>query len=230
MVLSFERAPVISVEYAQAGEPKSGAEVSGDTVNFLNGENGSFYAVLCDGMGSGVGAATASRLSSLFLEKMLAAGTKKSVILELLNTVLLSQNGENFSTVDLLEADLLTGRCSFVKAGAAPTYILRSGKLYKIFSATPPVGILSSFSAESTRFDVEPGDLILMLSDGVVQNGEDGAWLAELIRLDKTGDPAMLAARILDKARETGAGSDDISVAVIRVKRAYITSAEQRAA
>lgn len=72
---------------------------------------------------------------------MLAAGTKKSVILELLNTVLLSQSGENFSTVDLLETDLLTGRCSFVKAGAAPTYIFREGKLYKIFSATPPVGI-----------------------------------------------------------------------------------------
>ncbi|MGN1120735.1 MAG: SpoIIE family protein phosphatase, partial [Eubacteriales bacterium] len=111
-----------------------------------------------------------------------------------------------------------TGRCSFVKAGAAPTYILRTGKLYKIFSATPPVGILSSFAAESTRFDVEPNDLILMLSDGVVPNGEDGAWLAELIRMDQTGDPATLAGRILEKAREINTRGDDMSVAVIRVK------------
>ena len=217
-VLSFERAPTLSVEYAQAGEPKQSGEVSGDTVSFLQSEKQYFYTMLCDGMGSGVGAATASRLSALFLEKMLAAGIKKSVILELLNNVLLAQSSESFSTVDLLEADLLTGRCSFVKAGAAPTYILRTGKLYKIFSATPPVGILSSFAAESTRFDVEPNDLILMLSDGVVPNGEDGAWLAELIRMDQTGDPATLAGRILEKAREINTRGDDMSVAVIRVK------------
>lgn len=220
VVLSFERAPVIAAEYAYAGEPMENTEANGDTVAFPTADKNLFYALLCDGMGSGMGAATASRLSSLFLEKMLAAGTKKSVILELLNTVLLSQSGENFSTVDLLETDLLTGRCSFVKAGAAPTYIFREGKLYKIFSATPPVGILSSFTAESTRFDVRPGDLIFMLSDGVVQNGEDGAWLAELIALDKTGDPSTLAARILERAAEINTRSDDASAAVIRIKAA----------
>lgn len=220
IVLSFERAPIISAEYAYAGEPMKSTDISGDTVVFPNGGKDVFYALLCDGMGSGMGAATASRLSSLFMEKMLAAGTKKSVILELLNTVLLSQSGENFSTVDLLETDLLTGRCSFIKAGAAPTYIYRSGKLFKIFSATPPVGILSSFTAESTRFDVRPGDLIFMLSDGVVQNGEDGAWLAELVRLDKTSDPSSLAARILERAAEINTRSDDASAAVIRIKAA----------
>lgn len=122
--------------------------------------------------------------------------------------------------MDLLETDLLTGRCSFVKAGAAPTYILREGKLYKIVSATPPVGILSSFTAESTRFDVRPGDLIFMLSDGIVQNGEDGAWLAELVKLDKTSDPSMLAAKILERAAEINTRTDDASAAVIRIKAA----------
>ena len=220
IVLSFERAKVIHAEYAYAEKAKEDDTVNGDTVVFPSAGDNTFYALLCDGMGSGIGAATASRLSSLFLEKMLAAGTKKSIILELLNTVLLSQSDENFSTVDLLETDLLTGRCSFVKAGAAPTYILREGKLYKIVSATPPVGILSSFTAESTRFDVRPGDLIFMLSDGIVQNGEDGAWLAELVKLDKTSDPSILAAKILERAAEINTRTDDASAAVIRIKAA----------
>lgn len=59
-----------------------------------------------------------------------------------------------------------------------------------------------------------------MLSDGVVQNGEDGAWLAELIALDKTGDPSTLAARILERAAEINTRSDDASAAVIRIKAA----------
>ena len=218
MVLRFERAAVISFDYAEAGNAKESGEANGDTVNFLSGEKQYFHALLCDGMGSGMAAATASRLSSLFFEKMLGAGIKKSVIFELLNNVLLSQSGENFSTVDLFEADKLTGRCLFIKAGAAPTYILRAGKIYKIFSATPPVGILSSFSAESTRFDVCEGDVIVMLSDGVVQNGEDGAWLAELIRVDRQKDPARLAQTILEKAKEINTRTDDMTVAVISVK------------
>ncbi len=219
-ILLFERAPVIEVEYAYYSEAANEKEPNGDTVGFVTGKRHSFFANLCDGMGSGMGAATASRLSLLFLEKMLTAGVKRSAILELLNTVLLSQSGEYFSTVDLLEVDLLNGRCLFIKAGAAPTYIFRGGKLYKIFSATPPVGILNAFTAESTRFDARPGDVIFMLSDGVVQGSDDGIWLAELIRMDKTGDVSKLAEEVVRKARELNERADDATAAVVRIRRA----------
>ncbi len=219
-VLRFKRIPVISVEYSQACASKKNEDISGDTVSFLHHENSIFHALLCDGMGSGIGAATASRISTVFMEKLLGAGVKKEVAFELLNNVLLSQSGECFSTVDLFEADLLTGRCMFIKAGAAPTYILRDSKLFKIFSATPPVGILSSFSAESTRFDIEPDDVIIMLSDGVVQNGEDSTWLSEIVKIDKLNDPSVLAGKILEKSQSINTRPDDMSVAVIRVKKA----------
>ncbi len=220
MSMSFERAPCIKVEYSQSCASKPGRSVNGDTVNFIHNQNHYFHSYICDGMGSGREAAASSRLSSLFLEKMLASGTKKNIILELLNNILLSRNGESFSTVDLFEADLLTGKCCFVKAGAAPTYILRGSKLYKIFSATPPVGIISGFTAESTNFDVEPGDVIIMMSDGVVQNNEDSAWLAELIRVDTAKDPALLAKTILDKSKEINVRADDMSVVVVKVSAA----------
>ncbi len=220
IVLEFSRVPSISFEYAMRSSAKKATEVSGDSSSFFETENGTFFALLCDGMGSGRHAAMASRLSLVFLEKLLGAGVKKSVCLELLNTALLADSDECFSTVDILEADTFTGKCVFVKSGAAPTYILRTGKLYRIFSQTPPVGILSNFSAESTRFDVEPDDLVIMLSDGAVRDGEDNAWIAELIRLDKTGDPARLATLILEKAQDLNDRKDDITAAVIRVKKA----------
>ena len=43
-VMSFERAPAISVEYSQKCKPKSDESVNGDTVNFLHGEGGYFRA------------------------------------------------------------------------------------------------------------------------------------------------------------------------------------------
>ena len=67
---------------------------------------------------------------------------------------------------------------------------------------------------------MRPGDLIFMLSDGIVQNGEDGAWLAELVKLDKTSDPSILAAKILERAAEINTRTDDASAAVIRIKAA----------
>lgn len=229
-LLYFERAPLFAVEYAYADEPLNASEPNGDTVSFVSGKQHTFYASICDGMGSGIKAASASRLSAVFLEKLLAAGIKRGVILELLNTVLLSQSGEHFSTVDLFEADLLNGRCSFIKAGAAPTYIFRGGKLYKIASATPPVGILNSFTAESTRFDVQPGDLIFMLSDGVVQGSDDGVWLAELVRMDKTGDVSRLAEDIIRRAHEINERADDASAAVIRIKGVRDTQEDRQKA
>lgn len=220
IIMTFERSPSISVRYSQAGLSKDRKSVNGDTVNFLHSDSNYFHAFICDGMGSGKDAATSSRLASLFLEKMLPSHTKKTVVLELLNNALMSRSTESFSTVDLLEADLLSGRCTFLKAGAAPTYILRSGKLYKIFSATPPVGIISGFTAENTRFDVEEGDVIIMMSDGVVQNNEDSAWLAELIRFDTTKDPSVLSKVILDKSCEINTRADDMSVCVIKIEKA----------
>lgn len=217
IIMTFERAAVLSVEYSHASKAKGQNDISGDTVSFKHSPFGFFHAFICDGMGSGKEAALASRLSCLFLENMLRTGTQKSVILELLNNLLLSQSNESFSTVDLFEADLITGKSTFIKAGAAPTYILRGSKLYKIFSATPPVGIISAFTAESTRFDTLPGDVIILLSDGVIQNGDDSEYLAELIKMDPSKDPSLLASRILEHSLQINSRSDDMTVAVIKV-------------
>lgn len=215
-VMSFCRACSLRMEYAQVTKSGKYDEVNGDTVSFMHGKNNYFRALICDGMGSGRDAAASSRLAALFLEKMLETDTEKGIILELLNTALMSRSYESFSTIDLLETDLLTGRSVFIKAGAAPTYIIRTGKLYKIFSATPPIGIISGFTTEVTRFSVEPGDVIIMVSDGVIPNNEDSAWLAQLIKLDVTKDAPEIAGDVLEYSEEINSRTDDVSICVIK--------------
>jgi stage II sporulation protein E len=217
MVMKFTRESIVSVEYAQCCEAKDDEAVNGDTVCFFDTDKQYFYTVIADGMGSGKTAAATSRLSCVFLEKMLSAGTPKSICIEMLNNLLLSKNDETFSGIDLLEIDKLCGKAYFIKAGAAPSFILRKSRLYKICSETPPVGIIPTFSAESTRFALEKGDIIFMVSDGVMQSDSDAEWLSSLIRLDCMAEPAFLAGELIEKSRSINKRKDDSSVCIIKI-------------
>ena len=217
MIMKFTRGEIISLEYAQCCEAKYDTEVNGDTISLFDSEKGYFYSIIADGMGNGKTAAATSRLSCVFLEKMLSAGTAKNVCLEMLNNLLLSKNDETFSSVDLLEIDKLGGSAYFIKAGAAPSFVLRKNHLYKICSETPPVGIIPVFSAESTRFTLEKGDVIFMMSDGVIQSDSDALWLSELIHVDSQNEPALLARELIDRAKKLNERKDDASACVIKI-------------
>ena len=215
--MKLSRSHNLSIEYAQYCESKCKGNINGDSVSFFESDKGYFYSVIADGMGSGKTAAATSRLSCVFLEKMLVAGTAKNVCIELLNNLLLSKNDETFSGIDLLEIDKLNSSACFIKAGAAPSFILRGGRLYKISSETPPVGIIPSFSAESTRFSLEKGDIIIMASDGIVKSDSDAIWISELIMNDISKEPASIANSLVKKARTINTRHDDASACVIRI-------------
>lgn len=214
----FRRKRRIFVEYAKACHAKDGESVSGDSVSFFESDRDRFYALISDGMGSGREAALTSRLTAVFIEKLLSTGAHKGATLELLNNLLLSNSSECFATVDLLEIDLLDSKASFIKAGAAPAYVVRSAKLYKISSETPPAGIIGAFSAENTSFSLHSGDVILLLSDGITENFDNTPWLAEILGFNVNEDISKLASAILAKARSLGIHDDDMSVVAVRVR------------
>ncbi|GHV11629.1 stage II sporulation protein E [Clostridia bacterium] len=202
------------------GENGVSAEaVNGDCVHTFDGADGYFYGLISDGMGSGKNAALASRLSAVTMEKLLGAGNEKDLTLEMLNTLLLAKNDECFASVDLFECDLLTGKGAFIKAGAAPSFIVRRGKLYKIQSATVPAGIISQMNSEQTKFDVESGDIILMMSDGIISSYEEGAWLLEMLSSPaKISSPKTLLQEIMREAVSRSKRRDDMSLLLLRVE------------
>ncbi len=191
--------------------------VSGDTVSFFENDRDYFYALLSDGMGHGSRAALTSGVCSVFLERMLGAGNAKTTTLRLLNNLIRMGGEESGATVDLLELDLLGGQASFIKSGAAPSYVKRGENLFRIRSKTVPIGLTEVLDAEKIRFDVEPGDVIVMLSDGICQSGEDAPWLMEILAGDFSGELSPIAERIVGVAAGTHDRRDDMSVALIRV-------------
>ncbi len=210
-------------------------EPCGDTSNAFITSSSYFYSLISDGMGSGAEAAFISGVCSMFIEKMLSAGNRSDITVRMLNNVLRNENmgsgGECSATVDLCELDLISGTASFLKSGAAPTYIARGGTVYKVYSRTMPIGILKNTDARISKFDTQKGDIIIMMSDGCCPDSEDCPWLVEYLceymsRKDKNsqGQDAeceSLKETLLSLAKKNfpeGKEQDDISVSVIMIE------------
>ena len=112
-----------------------------------------------------------------------------------------------------------TGTASFIKSGAAPSYIVRGGNLFRIASGTLPVGILSDISAEVTEFGLEKGDVIVMVSDGICGDPElDSTWLCDYLAKEMTDDLALTAEKIMLRAKKENKRSDDMTVELLRIE------------
>ncbi len=222
--MTLESIPMFSVEYAARQSAKSGERVCGDAVGVARAREGYFYGFICDGMGSGESAEFTAGICKTFLEKMLSCGNKKSTTLDMINMFISSKNTECFSTVDLLEVDLFGGIASFTKSGAAASYIVRSGRVFKISSNTMPIGILPEVSAQITDFALCDGDIIVMCSDGVchdpeMSEDENSLHIVDLLENASTDNIEKMAESLLLDASFFNKRSDDMSAMVVKIKK-----------
>lgn len=216
----------------RADKPSGGSRCGdcGDTVNVFVSRKDHLYALISDGMGTGENAAFTSELCSVFLEKMLGAGNSVETTLKMLGGLVRSKGAgscgsECSATVDLLELDLLTGKAAFIKSGAAQSYVIRGESIYRLTSRTVPIGIIKSVDAERMKLDAAPGDVIVMVSDGITQGSENCVWLKDLLATEDTSESAeldVLAEKIVSRSRKAARlmgyeKYDDASVVIIRL-------------
>lgn len=216
ITMSCKSLPCFAVESDMTSAAWDLCEENGDSVRMFEGKGGYTYALISDGMGRGHLAAEKSRRAALFLEKMLSAGNSVRTAIELLSVLLRSENDEGFTTVDLLEIDRHLGKVCFFKSGAAPSFVRRGDRIFKIRSRTFPIGILEDVDAEKNTFAAVDGDLIVMVSDGIVGEYDEPLWLCKLLaegNFDASG-----AAHAIRRAAEAHAMSeDDRSVCVLQI-------------
>ena len=193
LCMTMRAGPKLSVTGGVWGEKKADEEVTGDAACMFANRSDCFYALVCDGMGSGREASVTAQISALFLEKLLSVSTAAGAALNLLNGFLRARPGECSATVDLCEIDMITGEAHFIKCGAAASYLLRGEQLFRIASGTMPLGILREVSAEETSFPLCGGDLLLFFSDGVCGEDEDSAWISDTVRSAHAAYDAMRA-------------------------------------
>ncbi len=219
-MMRMRRKPILQAQFAKAGETKAGETISGDVASMFTRQDQHLFALISDGMGSGQDAAISAQICRVFLEKLLGAGGSRVLTLEMLNDFIRSRNTENFATVDLLDVDLLTGEGTFLKSGAAPSFVLRGGRLFKITSNSIPVGISKRLNAEEIAFDLEAKDVVVMFSDGIASTFEESAWLLQLLTHEWVDDLSVMAQKIILRAHLVNPHADDMTVALLRLAEA----------
>ena len=183
--------------------------VNGDRCICFSGCENRYFVLLCDGMGTGLGAAQEGRNAAALLRQMLTAGFPPEHALGTVNSLLALRGAAGAVTVDLAELRLDTGHASLYKWGAAPSWLLTRGKAEKIGTATPPPGIALEATGETVeKLSLRRGEVLILLSDGL-SGGED------LSELAPDWPPGELAEKILERDRD--AGEDDATAAVIRL-------------
>lgn len=150
---------------------KDEKHVSGDNYTFLNSGDGKYIAALSDGMGTGHKACLQSKATVNLIEQFMESGFDKDTTVKLINSILvLKSNDETFATIDISVVDLYDGEVEFVKVGAAPTFIKREDYVETIRAASLPAGILSNVELELIHKNVNSGEYIVMVSDGIVDS------------------------------------------------------------
>ena len=193
-------------------------EISGDSVSFFETSGKYFYALISDGMGRGDTAQKTSDFVCKFMRCVLDFGASKDAVLHLLNRSLRRGKEECSATLDLFELDLMTAEATFIKSGACASFVKRGSSIFRIKSQTAPLGLLTTIDSEKIRVEVNEGDFVIMMSDGVCQSSDDAPWLAELLSsADRWKEPKELAELIIDEAKRNKSATDDMSVAVVKI-------------
>lgn len=202
---------------------KKGETVSGDNFSFMELSTGELVMVLSDGMGSGKRACRDSENLVEVLESLVEAGFQKESALRLMNTLfVMSYEGKKFTTLDMTAIDLYSGKCEVVKNGAAATFIKRKNEVETIFSKTLPIGIDMEAEPESTETLLADGDMVVMVSDGIIDafpGDEKEFYVENILQNLDSNNPSEVANSVLMQAlsRNAKEASDDMSVLVAGV-------------
>lgn len=176
--------------------------VSGDNFSILRLENGEFMIALSDGMGTGQEAGEESETVMSLLEQMLEAGFKAETAIRLINSSLvLKADKQTFSTLDMGILNLFTGMCEFIKIGAAAAFIKRGDWVETITSTTLPIGMFGNVDYDTVTKKLYEGDIIVLLTDGVldcIEGDNKEALLEQLLLEIKSSNPQEIANRILE--------------------------------
>lgn len=203
---------------------KSKSDISGDSTLNIRLKDGKYLVAISDGMGTGKEAKESSSRALRMLENLLLSGFDKNISLELINSSLMNQNNEMFSTLDIAIVDLYQGNIEFIKSGACPTYIKNNKKVQVIKANSLPTGIVGGDTVQILDKDITSGDIMLMCSDGIldanIEYKNKELWLKYVLEDIETTNTKKIADLILNEAVDNnfGVAKDDMSIIVCKFK------------
>jgi phosphoserine phosphatase RsbU/P len=210
--------------YRPAGR---GDEVGGDFYDVFSTAPGEWMVVIGDVVGKGVTAATLTSLVRHTVRAVAMSVRHPRTVLAALNDALLEQHAERVCTVALARIRLAAGdpaRVTICLGGhPCPLAVRRRGDPVPVGRFGTILGALPAPTLHEATVTLDPGDALLLYTDGVVEGRRDGAFfgerrLSELAGTLRDRDAATMANEVAAAAvgHQHGTPADDIAVVVVR--------------
>lgn len=208
-----------------AGSSWASSEVGGDYFDVRPLPGDRWAAVIADVSGKGVSSALlASFLQGAFLMAT-GAAAEIGLLMTHLNRFLLERTrGEKYATMFYCIVDR-SGHMSYVNAGHCAPYLVNAdGRLRKLHTTGMPVGMLEEAEFQIVETQLEPGDKVVLYSDGMTEaeNAAGQFFDAERVRLCVRENSGLGAADLhqrlmdaVDQFTEGGSVRDDITALVL---------------
>jgi len=202
---------------------KNCEKISGDTFLMTDLPGGKKGVALSDGMGSGEKAFKESAMVVEMLEELLEAGFPVKTAIQMMNTALVIGRDEvHFSTIDVSIFDLYSGKCEIAKAGGTTTFIKRKECVEEVTSTALPIGVLQDIEIDTKEIEMESGDFVIMVTDGVMDAlpvGKQEELMKAFISEKDIQNPGELAHYIMGKVLEASGTvpADDMTILAVGI-------------
>lgn len=202
-------------------------EIGGDYYDFIERHDGKMLIALGDV--SGKGTAAALLMSSLHAA-MHAQVSAKSSLEQTVSSVnqYLAENtpANRFVTLFAAELDPVTGSFKYINAGHNPPLVGRlDGRIEQLGSGGFPLGIIPTAEFELGDLTLQPGESLVVYSDGVSEannlNGDEFGLdrLAAVIQNNLRSSAAGLRDKVesaLSSFTQTAPANDDITLVIVK--------------
>ncbi len=214
--------PLKWMDWRMTGAVAPSGAVGGDLFDLVPSEDGCFVFLL-DVSGHGTGSALVAAETRSELRHLLGRGSLKHAV-ETLNTHLAKRATGKYCC--LAAAHLKERSAEIINAGLPPVAILRGNQVKKqIWGSGLPIGMFEDSEYEVLHLDLEGGDRIIMLSDGLTEPfgaTDDAAAAIERLALWPTVDDEVpsgeaLRSRIRQVTKRSAPELRDDATALILV-------------
>jgi serine phosphatase RsbU (regulator of sigma subunit) len=222
-----EHAPQVpGLDIAARSEPAS--EVGGDYYDYLTLRNGNTAVVVGDVAGHGMPAGMLMAMAKSAIHTQIQSENPPTVLMERLTQTLRQMSADNqFMTMVFAELDLRNSRLVYSNAGHHYPLHFRSstGTVADLPSTGLPLGLLPVPPGPFVERELEPGDVLLLYSDGVVEatNRKDEMFgtsrLGDLLVAHRDESAMALVEQVFRAVRAFTDGvpmADDATVLVVK--------------
>jgi sigma-B regulation protein RsbU (phosphoserine phosphatase) len=217
---------VAALEYAGHCRPARG--VGGDYYDFLALASGRLGLAIGDVSGKGVPAALLmASLQASVRGQSQAVDSDVAGLMTTVNRLVCDATPENrYATFFYGQFDPATRKLVYTNGGHNAPMLLRGSEIIRLEVGGPPVGLFRFSRYEQGEAQLEPGDLLVLYTDGVseAENPAEEEWgedaLAATARACVALPPNDTIQRIMKAADEFAAGApqhDDMTLVIARV-------------